>query len=91
MVCFQTKNPHLGKKFLGFRLENVDIFYGYLGYFVTIRYILRSSGTFFPVLVSCSQKNLATLEHTYRKKTDFIEEGKNNAAASIMRRFARQQ
>jgi hypothetical protein len=32
-----------------------------LGYFMTIRYILCSFGTFFPVLVSCSKKNLATL------------------------------
>jgi hypothetical protein len=37
------------------------IFYGFLGYFVTIWYILCSFGTFFPVLVSCSKKNLATL------------------------------
>jgi hypothetical protein len=33
MVCFQTKNPDLGKKIQGFILENVDIFYGRLEYF----------------------------------------------------------
>jgi hypothetical protein len=32
-----------------------------LGYFVTIRYILSSFGTFFLVLVSRTMKNLATL------------------------------
>jgi hypothetical protein len=29
---------------------------------MTIRYILCSFGTFFPVLVTCTKKNLATLE-----------------------------
>jgi hypothetical protein len=49
-------------------LENVDIFYGHLeyfyrhlGYFMTTWYILCSFGTFFPVLVSCTKKILATL------------------------------
>jgi hypothetical protein len=37
------------------------IFYGHLGYFMTIWYTLCSFGTFFPVLVSCTKKNLATL------------------------------
>jgi hypothetical protein len=41
-------------------MENVDIFYGhfeYLGHFMTIWYI-------FPVLVSCTKKNLAALLYT---------------------------
>jgi hypothetical protein len=46
MVCFQTKNTNLGKKFLGPRLGHVDMFYAYLGYFMPIRYILCALGTF---------------------------------------------
>jgi hypothetical protein len=48
-------------------LENVyillplEIFYGDLGYFVTIWYILYSFGTLFPVLVSWTKKNPATM------------------------------
>jgi hypothetical protein len=64
MVSFQTKNPYLGK-FLGawigkcgYILWPFGIFYGDLGYFMTILY---SFGTFFPVLVTCTKKNLATL------------------------------
>jgi hypothetical protein len=37
------------------------ISYRDLGYFMTILYILCSFGTFFPGLVLCSKKNLATL------------------------------
>jgi hypothetical protein len=37
------------------------IFYGYLGYVITICYILCSFGTFCPVLVLCTNKNLTTL------------------------------
>jgi hypothetical protein len=41
MVCFQTKKSDLGKKFQGFRLENVDaIFYGRLEYIMDIYDIL---------------------------------------------------
>jgi hypothetical protein len=66
---FSNQKYQLGKNFQGLRLENVDlpipcpfgIFYGYFGYFVTIRYILCSFGTFFPVLVSYTNENLATL------------------------------
>jgi hypothetical protein len=32
MVCFQTKNPNLGK----FLRENVEILYGHLEYFMDI-------------------------------------------------------
>jgi hypothetical protein len=40
------------------------IFYGYLGYFVTIMYILCSFGTFFKLWYH-AQENLATLVHRY--------------------------
>jgi hypothetical protein len=36
MVCFQTKNHIFGKNFQGLRLENVDIVYGHLEYFMDI-------------------------------------------------------
>jgi hypothetical protein len=54
-------------------LENVAIFYGhleyfgYLGYSMTIRNILCSFDTFFPVLVSRTKKNLATLARLRKK------------------------
>jgi hypothetical protein len=35
---------------------------------MAIWYILWSFGTYFPVLVCCTQKNLATLTWTYQKK-----------------------
>jgi hypothetical protein len=38
-------------------LHTIGIFYDHLVQFVIIRYV----GTFFPVLVSCTKKNLATL------------------------------
>jgi hypothetical protein len=37
---FQTKNPNLGKKIRGHRLENADIFYGHLKYFMNVWDIL---------------------------------------------------
>jgi hypothetical protein len=67
MVGFQTKNPNLGKFFSALEWKifiivwPLGIFYGHLGYFMTIWYILCSCGTFFPVLVSRTKKNLATL------------------------------
>jgi hypothetical protein len=39
----------------------LGVFFGDLGYFMTICYVLYSFGTFFPVWVSCTKKNLATL------------------------------
>jgi hypothetical protein len=64
MVCFQTKNPNLGKfwrvlqwkMLVYFRtiwsiLRPLEIFYGQVVYFVFIWYIL----------VCCTEKNLATL------------------------------
>jgi hypothetical protein len=68
MVCFQTKNPNLGLfwraldwKMFVYILLPFGIFCGDVGYFVTILY---SFGTFFPVWVSCTNKNLATLSGT---------------------------
>jgi hypothetical protein len=68
MVSFQTQNPNLGKKFRGLRLENAntllwpfEIFYEYLGYFMTVWYIGVILVHLFPVLVSRTKKNLATL------------------------------
>jgi hypothetical protein len=64
MVCFQTKNPYLGKYWKAFELK-------LLLYFMVIRNILRSFGIFVAivviwyislVLVYCVEKNLATLD-----------------------------
>jgi hypothetical protein len=66
----KQKIPIWAKILDGLRLENVDIFHvhleylhRHLGYFMTVGYILCSLGTFFPELVSCAKKNLATLDH----------------------------
>jgi hypothetical protein len=69
MVCFQTKNPILGKfwRVLQWKmmiyfmdtwsiLRSFVIFYGHLVQFVVIWYI-------FPVLIFCTKKILATLLH----------------------------
>jgi hypothetical protein len=53
-----TTRPRLGCQMVYFQTKNPNIFYGPLGYFMTIWYILCS---FFPVLVSFTLKNLATL------------------------------
>jgi hypothetical protein len=61
---FSNQKSQFGKIFQGLRLENIDIFYGHLECFMDIGDIgdiLFSFGTFFPVLVSCSKENLATL------------------------------
>jgi hypothetical protein len=64
---FKPKIPILGKfwraqsKRCWYILLTFGIFYGHLGYFMTICYILCSIGTFFLVLVSCANKNLATV------------------------------
>jgi hypothetical protein len=63
---FSNQKYRFGQNFQGLRLENVDMYipcpFGiFYGYFVTIRYILCSFGTFFPVLVLYTTENLATL------------------------------
>jgi hypothetical protein len=47
-------------------------FYGHLGYFMTIWYIVCSFGTVFPVLVSCTKKNLATLPRPALMERDLL-------------------
>jgi hypothetical protein len=66
---FSNQKSQFGQILEGLRWENVAIFYGHLeyvfdghlGYFMTLWYILCSFGKFFPVLVPCTKKNLATL------------------------------
>jgi hypothetical protein len=43
MVCFQTKNPNLGKIWTAFK-ENVGMFYGHLEYIAAIGCILWPFG-----------------------------------------------
>jgi hypothetical protein len=70
MVYFKTKNPNLGKIWRAFNV-NVGLFYGPLVYFGAIWYILghlvyfRPFGIYFPVLVSCTERTLATLDCTF--------------------------
>jgi hypothetical protein len=61
MVYFQTQNPNLRKFGRGLSLEIVYILYGHLHYVTDIWDIKRPFGTFFPVLVSRTKRNLATL------------------------------
>jgi hypothetical protein len=78
MVCFPTKNPNLGKflraldkKMLIYFMAIWNIlrtfgkFYDHLVHFLFI-------GLFFPLLVSCTKKNLATL--VARPKTTKTEQ-----------------
>jgi hypothetical protein len=62
MVCFQTKNPNLGKfwrivdwKMLKYFMAIWNIFWTF-GIFMTIWYILCSLGTLFLALVYCTKK-----------------------------------
>jgi hypothetical protein len=67
MVCFHTKNPNLGKLWRALDWRMFYIFYGHLEYFwrFGIRYDhfkhFVSIWYIFPILVSCTMKNLATL------------------------------
>jgi hypothetical protein len=64
MVCFQTKNPNLGKfsrVLLLVYFMAIRPIYGHLVYFVANWYILWSFGILFPVLVCCEKNYLATL------------------------------
>jgi uncharacterized membrane protein YiaA len=51
-------------------LRPFGLFYGYLVYFVTLWYIFSLFGTFFPVLVYCTMKNLATLVRVVRTRRE---------------------
>jgi hypothetical protein len=79
---FSNQKSQFGKNSQGLRLENIDIFYGHLEYSMPIWKILWPFGIFyyhlaqfvfiwyiFSVLVSCNEKNLATLSATARKRT----------------------
>jgi hypothetical protein len=59
MVSFQTKNPNQCK--LLSMEEDVGIFYVHFVNFPATWHILWLLGTFLPVLVCCTKKNLATL------------------------------
>jgi hypothetical protein len=67
MDCFHTKNTNLGKSWRALECKMLMYFMAVLnilqtfGIFMTIGYIFCSFGTFFPVLVSCTRKSLATL------------------------------
>jgi hypothetical protein len=76
MVCFQTQNPNLGQFWRVLQwmmlvyvmtiwsiLQPLEIVYGHLEY-------LWSFGIFFPVLVCCTKKNLATL---FLKRNSVLE------------------
>jgi hypothetical protein len=64
---FSDQTPKFWFIFVGLEMENLVIFYGHFGTFKTIRffisiyYILRQFGIYFPTLVCCKKKNLATL------------------------------
>jgi hypothetical protein len=71
MFCFQTKNPNLDKFWRVLQwlmleyfmtvwsiLRPLEIFDGHLEYFII----------FFPVLVCCTKRNLATLVELWLKK-----------------------
>jgi hypothetical protein len=80
MFCFRTKNPNLGKFWRALDWKKwIYVFYGHLenftdiwDIFMTIWYILYSFGTFFPVLVSWTKKNLATLIWKSTKERTYI-------------------
>jgi hypothetical protein len=67
MVYFLTKNPNLGKVWMVLQsiLQSIlrpnGIFYGHLVHFVIIWYII-------PILVCCTDKNLATLNFDRENK-----------------------
>jgi hypothetical protein len=63
MVCFQTKNPNLGKFWMvlqGYILWTLGLFYGLLLNLWTFS-IVRVNFVYFPILVFCTKKNLATV------------------------------
>jgi hypothetical protein len=46
MVCFQTKNPNLGKILEVLAMEDVGIVYGHLIHFTVFYYILWTFGRY---------------------------------------------
>jgi hypothetical protein len=59
-----TKNHNFG---IFFESLGMEIFYGRLVYFMTTRCVMCSYGIYFPILVCCAKKNLATLIKTEKK------------------------
>jgi hypothetical protein len=58
---FEPKKSRFGLILEGFAMEDVGILYGHLVYLQLFWYVLWLFGIFFPVLVCCTKKNLATL------------------------------
>jgi hypothetical protein len=73
---FKPKKNKFGKVLEGLAMEDfgilraiLSIIYAKMVYFMAIWYILCSFGIFFPVLVCCAEKNLATLLPRYVLKS----------------------
>jgi hypothetical protein len=66
---FSNQKTQFVKTLEGLAMEDVGIFYVHLINFPAIWYIYPPFGTFFPVLVCCTKKNLATLEQGVSKQT----------------------
>jgi hypothetical protein len=72
MVCFQAKNRNLGKfwrvlqwKMLVYFIDTWSILWSFVIFYRRLVKLLQF-GIFYPVLVFCAKKNLATLEATRR-------------------------
>jgi hypothetical protein len=62
MVSFSDQKSQFWQILEGLIFKNVDIFYGHLGYLCNDHLVnVVFISLFFPVLVSCAKKNLATL------------------------------
>jgi hypothetical protein len=72
---------NFGGPLIGYILWPFGIFYRHLGYFMTIWYFSCSFGTFFPVWVIFTQKNLATLRRSSIKRWTNIQ-GDNLVSAN---------
>jgi hypothetical protein len=67
---FSNQKSQFGKNSQGLRLENIEIFYGHLGYFLTHLAQFVFIWYIFSVLVSCNDKNLATLKTWFTRTAD---------------------
>jgi hypothetical protein len=91
MVCFQTKNPNLGKfwRALDWKLLYIScpfgIFYGDLGYFITSWYILYSFGTFSTILFSCRYQEKSGNTAGLRSRMFLIANKKKRLRKSVWR------
>jgi hypothetical protein len=68
MVCFQTKNPNLGKfwivmqwKMLVYFMDTWSILRSFVIFYGHLVYVVCGIFVYFPILVFCAKKNLATL------------------------------